>query len=188
MRVACAQVLVQHESDMKERIARHLDEVADEQEVESEYRYDANMNTDTFFKRYVFKEDAQRARDHLKEKHRDIAKIEKDLVELNGIMQDIGQLVEYHNELLDQIEMNVEEGKAKVNLGTNTNPGPHHAWLMLMTFFFFFVSWCAATQELAETRGIVQQIRRKKLMTFLTIGLIVVIVIVVIVVIAVIIL
>lgn len=116
------QVLVQHESDMKERIARHLDEVADEQEVESEYRYDANMNTDTFFKRYVFKEDAQRARDHLKEKHRDIAKIEKDLVELNGIMQDIGQLVEYHNELLDQIEMNVEEGKAKVNLGTNTNP------------------------------------------------------------------
>ena len=133
------QVLVQHESDMKERIARHLDEVADEQEVESEYRYDANMNTDTFFKRYVFKEDAQRARDHLKEKHRDIAKIEKDLVELNGIMQDIGQLVEYHNELLDQIEMNVEEGKAKVNLGTNTNPGPHHAWLMLMTFFFFLV-------------------------------------------------
>jgi t-SNARE complex subunit (syntaxin) len=172
---------------MKERIARHLDEVADEQEVESEYRYDANMNTDTFFKRYVFKEDAQRARDHLKEKHRDIAKIEKDLVELNGIMQDIGQLVEYHNELLVQIEMNVEEGKAKVNLGTNTNPGPHHAWLMLMTFFFFF-SWCAATQELAETRVIVQQIRRKKLMTFLTIGLIVVIVIVVIVVIAVIIL
>lgn len=154
------EVLVQHESDMKERIARHLDEVADEQEVESEYRYDANMNTDTFFKRYVFKEDAQRARDHLKEKHRDIAKIEKDLVELNGIMQDIGQLVEYHNELLDQIEMNVEEGKAKVNL---------------------------ATQELAETRVIVQQIRRKKLMTFLTIGLIVVIVIVVIVVVAVII-
>ena len=170
---------------MKERIARHLDEVADEQEVESEYRYDANMNTDTFFKRYVFKEDAQRARDHLKEKHRDIAKIEKDLVELNDIMQDIGQLVEYHNELLDQIEMNVEEGKAKVNLGTNTNTGPHHAWLMLMTFFFFF-PWCAATQELAETRVIVQQIRRKKLMTFLTIGLIVVIVIVVIVVIAVI--
>jgi flagellar biosynthesis/type III secretory pathway M-ring protein FliF/YscJ len=47
---------------------------------------------------------------------------------------------------------------------------------------------CAAEQELAETRVIVQQIRRKKLMTFLTIGLIVVIVIVVIVVVAVIIL
>jgi t-SNARE complex subunit (syntaxin) len=182
------QVLVQHESDMKERIARHLDEVADEQEVESEYRYDANMNTDTFFKRYVFKEDAQRARDHLKEKHRDIAKIEKDLVELNGIMQDIGQLVEYHNELLDQIEMNVEEGKAKVNLGTNTNPSSSYMWCVCVADADDLLLWCAATQELAETRVIVQQIRRKKLMTFLTIGLIVVIVIVVIVVVAVIIL
>jgi hypothetical protein len=104
---------------MKERITRHLEEVKEEQEdVESDYRYDANMNTDTFFKRFVFKEDAQRVRDHLEEKHNDIAKIEKDLVELNGIMQDIGQLVEYHNELLNQIEMNVDESKAKMTLGT----------------------------------------------------------------------
>jgi hypothetical protein len=108
---------------MKERITRHLEEVKEEQEdVESDYRYDANMNTDTFFKRFVFKEDAQRVRDHLKEKHNDIAKIEKDLVELNGIMQDIGQLVEYHNELLNQIEMNVDESKAKMTLGTLIPP------------------------------------------------------------------
>jgi len=112
------QVLSKYDQKIREKAYRQVQLVSPDAKPADidELLNQGDAPTETIFTQVIMEDrkhkNAQQTLDYLQEKHNDILELEKNIVELNQLFQDMATLVDTQGDLIDQIEYSVMQSEA----------------------------------------------------------------------------